>query len=438
MDSRYTNAYYSGDRRDQYSNQPQAFNQYQLPQLEDPSRAGLQYPPLYNDTSRAPQWPAVSSGTTGFLPSQPAQHLASYDQQASNISFQGGRGMAMDNFHLPSLNHDVNTHSGMPGPSNWMHQQQQLPLPQLPSQSSMTLTDPSLLPRTHVVGSQGRRGILPPDDGRPPAISPEGETTDAGSADLPPKDEEGKHPCPHCKKTYLHAKHLKRHMLRHTGVRPYPCKLCGDRFARSDILKRHFIKCEERRGNPEGFTHLSDSPSHLKKEAAKKASMGLIDSPTAHDTMSQFPPLTGMSGLNGSHDALMGGRRANEASQVRSKRSMTGPLPNQLDRTTWSNQSSRTPSIVSNSSYTSLSTLPTSSGSSIGHLQDSIPTPQSGAYAPRLSSNLNPNRFSLPQMRPPPHFDVNGLDFPTQGNTANLPMSQGATGQQAMYSPDYY
>ena len=31
---------------------------------------------------------------------------------------------------------------------------------------------------------------------------------------IPAKDADGKFPCPHCNKTYLHAKHLKRHLLR--------------------------------------------------------------------------------------------------------------------------------------------------------------------------------------------------------------------------------
>lgn len=65
---------------------------------------------------------------------------------------------------------------------------------------------------THVVGSQGRRGILPSAPGRPNA------TTTGGTASIknmmPQKDADGKFPCPHCNKTYLHAKHLKRHMLR--------------------------------------------------------------------------------------------------------------------------------------------------------------------------------------------------------------------------------
>ncbi|QIX00252.1 hypothetical protein AMS68_005769 [Peltaster fructicola] len=108
---------------------------------------------------------------------------------------------------------------------------------------------------THVVGSQGRRGILPSAPGRPPATS-----QGAGSSIknmMPQKDADGKYPCLHCNKQYLHAKHLKRHMLRHTGDRPYSCHLCKDTFSRSDILKRHFQKCSIRRGNPTGANHLA-------------------------------------------------------------------------------------------------------------------------------------------------------------------------------------
>lgn len=65
---------------------------------------------------------------------------------------------------------------------------------------------------THVVGSQGRRGILPSAPGRPAA--PAAGTTATKSTVIPVKDADGKFPCPHCTKTYLHAKHLKRHLLR--------------------------------------------------------------------------------------------------------------------------------------------------------------------------------------------------------------------------------
>ena len=70
---------------------------------------------------------------------------------------------------------------------------------------------------THVVGSQGRRGILPSAAGRPAAVAG-ANTSGQKAAPTPPKDHEGKYPCPHCTKNYLHAKHLKRHLLR----REYP------------------------------------------------------------------------------------------------------------------------------------------------------------------------------------------------------------------------
>lgn len=68
-------------------------------------------------------------------------------------------------------------------------------------------------PRTHVVGSQGRRGILPSAPGRA-AVATNGVNGTAKGTVMPTKDADGKFPCPNCNKTYLHAKHLKRHLLR--------------------------------------------------------------------------------------------------------------------------------------------------------------------------------------------------------------------------------
>ncbi|KIW19838.1 hypothetical protein PV08_00413 [Exophiala spinifera] len=139
----------------------------------------------------------------------------------------------------------------------------------MPGMTSDVGRDPT---RTHVVGSQGRRGILPSAPGRPPVMA-NGVNGSTKSNAVPQKDADGKFPCPNCTKTYLHAKHLKRHMLRHTGDRPYMCVLCNDTFSRSDILKRHFQKCSVRRGNPTGASHLSNPAAHLKKsqQAAAKA-----------------------------------------------------------------------------------------------------------------------------------------------------------------------
>jgi hypothetical protein len=79
-------------------------------------------------------------------------------------------------------------------------------------QNNMLSQMQDMEPPTHVVGSQGRRGILPSAPGRP-AVSQTGTGT-GKNAMVPAKDADGKFPCPHCTKTYLHAKHLKRHLLR--------------------------------------------------------------------------------------------------------------------------------------------------------------------------------------------------------------------------------
>ena len=81
-----------------------------------------------------------------------------------------------------------------------------------PPGSASRSTDDGAQP-IHVVGSQGRRGILPSVAGRPVAVADDGVNGSKNAAN-PIKDASGKYPCEHCAKTYLHAKHLKRHMLR--------------------------------------------------------------------------------------------------------------------------------------------------------------------------------------------------------------------------------
>lgn len=61
-------------------------------------------------------------------------------------------------------------------------------------------TDPGRdMTRTHVVGSQGRRGILPSAPGRPP-VQPNGLNGSPKGGQLPQKDADGKFPCPNCTK----------------------------------------------------------------------------------------------------------------------------------------------------------------------------------------------------------------------------------------------
>ncbi|KAK4499222.1 hypothetical protein PRZ48_009735 [Zasmidium cellare] len=145
---------------------------------------------------------------------------------------------------------------------------------------------------THVVGSQGRRGILPSAPGRPnPPAQGTGQPT---KSMIPQKDADGKYPCPHCNKTYLHAKHLKRHLLRHTGDRPYMCHLCKDTFSRSDILKRHFQKCSLRRGNPTGANHLAHQRRNTNN--GNRLSISQQDGPIG---LAGMPEVGGQPGYNG-------------------------------------------------------------------------------------------------------------------------------------------
>ena len=60
---------------------------------------------------------------------------------------------------------------------------------------------------TRVEGSEVRTDILLSTPGPPPDMA-------CGSDFVPHKDADGKFPCPSCIKTYLHTKHLLRHMRR--------------------------------------------------------------------------------------------------------------------------------------------------------------------------------------------------------------------------------
>ena len=156
--------------------------------------------------------PQASTRYNGAQPSyiQPAQSYQppqNYLPQFSNApSYQKHVATMPPHSRLPDLR---------PMPAGGLHQPSMLSSSygqsqQLPPPSS--IAEQEIQP-THVVGSQGRRGILPSAAGRPPAVAGEG-TASAKSAPVPTKDAEGKFPCPHCNKTYLHAKHLKRHLLR--------------------------------------------------------------------------------------------------------------------------------------------------------------------------------------------------------------------------------
>lgn len=283
------NSYPSSGASTPHSLQPTQLPPHTLPPLQHNNSTAMQAPP-YGSYQQSPRTPATpntpgSTSTMGSYPPPPANNgtRGNYAQMMPNNSYQ------------QQSHQQYPTTTGMMPQSSaaLSHPQPIAPAPQpgnrvppvlrpMPTSGVMPQTgisspygaapmmqQPNMMPEgdqpTHVVGSQGRRGILPSAPGRP-AAAPAGTT--AAKAAIPQKDADGKFPCPHCTKTYLHAKHLKRHLLRHTGDRPYMCVLCRDTFSRSDILKRHFQKCSIRRGNPTGASHLSHPHAHVKKNAA--------------------------------------------------------------------------------------------------------------------------------------------------------------------------
>ncbi|KAE8871083.1 hypothetical protein PTNB73_02542 [Pyrenophora teres f. teres] len=226
--------------------------QNQLPTLPPLQSAG-QYQPMYghNSNPHTPQPPhtPVTSASNGSATMPPLQHppLRPLQPTPSYLPMTSAYSQAP---MLSTAAAHSNGHQLGPSPGMGLgHASMYTHTPVLPNQEPEPV---------HVVGQQGRRGVLPTHPGRPAPAA--GKTPTAAT-----KNAEGKYECPHCNKTYLHLKHLKRHLLRHTGERPYQCHLCKDTFSRSDILKRHFQKCSIRRGNPTGANHLQHAQQHLQK-----------------------------------------------------------------------------------------------------------------------------------------------------------------------------
>ncbi|KAH7134459.1 fungal-specific transcription factor domain-containing protein [Dactylonectria estremocensis] len=74
--------------------------------------------------------------------------------------------------------------------------------------------------------------------------------------------------CSVCGERFSRTDHLKRHQLRHSGVKPYSCIFCNDAFTRSDNLRDHYPSCPQRKNRqiPEAAkggrrSHACDSAS---------------------------------------------------------------------------------------------------------------------------------------------------------------------------------
>lgn len=174
----------------------------QLPTLP-PLHSGVQFPPLYGhnsnpQTSQAPHTPATSASNTGTT-MPPLQHPPLRPIQPSPSAYLPMTSAYSQAPMMPTAGAHNGNHQLAPGQGMGMQHPSLYPHPPvLPNQEPEPL---------HVVGQQGRRGVLPTHPGRPAPAAGKAPTTAS-------KNAEGKYECPHCNKTYLHLKHLKRHLLR--------------------------------------------------------------------------------------------------------------------------------------------------------------------------------------------------------------------------------
>lgn len=209
--------------------------------LQQSRPSSQQYPPTSGAPSASDRFgpsPQIGSqaGSNGV---PPAHFLGQQNQQ-----YQQSQGYPPSTTSAPSypqrtlapaIPRDQQNQPGPYPPTNYTQAESRPPNWAGADQLSNPSADPKDPGRTHVVGQQGRRGILPSAPGRPavtPNTTPSTTTTTTTTnnnnsnaannknAAVPVKDADGKFPCPNCNKTYLHAKHLKRHMLRRTSFFP--------------------------------------------------------------------------------------------------------------------------------------------------------------------------------------------------------------------------
>ena len=235
MDDRFNNApVFSSGHGPRMPQVPQAHSH---PYLTNSSFNSQVLPPLSSKstdrhfanglTSQASQPPPHASYSIASDSSQHGQDFTRYHSSPSSFSQQpqqyGMRpGYPSQSGPFQSPQSSDAAHSRLPdllpmpgGSSNSYGISYSYPSSSQSMTTSLSTIEPDRDSRpTHVVGSQGRRGILPSADGRPVASQRPETPTNSKSAAIPPKDIDGKYPCPHCAKTYLHAKHLKRHLLR--------------------------------------------------------------------------------------------------------------------------------------------------------------------------------------------------------------------------------
>jgi hypothetical protein len=181
--------------------------QNQLPTLP-PLHSGGQFPSLYGHSSnqQPPQPPhtPVTSASNASNSMPPIQHPPLRPIQPSPTAYLPMTSAYSQAPMMPTASAHTNSHQMGPGQGMGLQHPSLYPHPPV-----LANQEPEPL---HVVGQQGRRGVLPTHPGRPAPAAGKAPTTAS-------KNAEGKYECPHCNKTYLHLKHLKRHLLR----REYIC-----------------------------------------------------------------------------------------------------------------------------------------------------------------------------------------------------------------------
>jgi uncharacterized Zn-finger protein len=93
------------------------------------------------------------------------------------------------------------------------------------------------------------------------------------SGTVDPQQHYKKYVCSYCFKRFGWSTDLKRHILTHTGERPFQCQLCGATFTRNFLLQKHVLKLhksaepklEDKAETNSQQNHLRDSALCLSK-----------------------------------------------------------------------------------------------------------------------------------------------------------------------------
>jgi hypothetical protein len=182
----------------------QSYNgtQNQLPTLP-PLHSGASFAPLsYGGHNSNPQTPVTSAPNgSGSMPHPPLRPLQPSPSSYMPMSSAYSQAPPLSTAGAPHSN----AHQLAPSQGLGLSHASLYPHPPV-----LANQEPEPL---HVVGQQGRRGVLPTHPGRP---APAAGKTPTNAT----KNAEGKYECPHCNKTYLHLKHLKRHLLRRKSAAP--------------------------------------------------------------------------------------------------------------------------------------------------------------------------------------------------------------------------